>query len=366
MQTIELINNVKQCVLSLFVSWYPKILIQWPYSPRWDLATCSNKEWLQGRLIVVSGLRNRQHTAYEILCELLQDLQPVFQNQTRGFKCGMFTCNSRLTSPSSCDSSRFLFRFLSLFSFAFLSFSFWYRVLRLSLFLISENTISFPSLAAIFVDNASAKSFSFSISLLVPRVPKNYQHSCNSRSHAIGHVTEYFPTKSSSIIKTQRVAKNAVSVCYAVPVHVTLCLSVSHCVCPCYAVPVHVTLCLSVLRRLSVLLCVCPCYAVSVHVTLCLSMLRCVCPCYALPVHVTLSLSMLRWRCLSVLRCACPCYAPRGYSGFQVTGMIKRFFWVSNFRFRDFLGYENLACIFWGSLIWVGIFWGIKRSALAA
>ena len=45
-----------------------------------------------------------------------------------------------------------------------------------------------------------------------------------------------------------------------------------------------------------------------------------------------------------------------GYSGFQVTGMIEGFFWVWKFRFRDFFGYENLASIFLGSLIWVGIF----------
>ena len=52
-----------------------------------------------------------------------------------------------------------------------------------------------------------------------------------------------------------------------------------------------------------------------------------------------------------------------GYSGFQVTGMIEGVFWVWNFRFRDFFGYENLASIFWGSLIWVRIFWGgIKRN----
>ena len=47
-----------------------------------------------------------------------------------------------------------------------------------------------------------------------------------------------------------------------------------------------------------------------------------------------------------------------GYSGFQVTGMIEGFFWVLNFRFQDFFGYENLASIFLGSLISVGIFWG--------
>ena len=40
-----------------------------------------------------------------------------------------------------------------------------------------------------------------------------------------------------------------------------------------------------------------------------------------------------------------------GYSGFQVMGMIKGFFGVSNFLFRDFFGYENLASICWGSLI---------------
>ena len=36
-----------------------------------------------------------------------------------------------------------------------------------------------------------------------------------------------------------------------------------------------------------------------------------------------------------------------GYSGFQVTGMIEGFFGVSNFRFRDFLGYENLTWVAW-------------------
>ena len=59
---------------------------------------------------------------------------------------------------------------------------------------------------------------------------------------------------------------------------------------------------------------------------------------------------------------------PGGYLGFQVTGMIKGFFWVWKFWYRDFWGYENLACIFWGSLIWVGIFWGVSKrigSALA-
>ena len=32
-----------------------------------------------------------------------------------------------------------------------------------------------------------------------------------------------------------------------------------------------------------------------------------------------------------------------GYSGFQVSGMIVGFLGVSNFRFRDSFGYENLA-----------------------
>ena len=60
--------------------------------------------------------------------------------------------------------------------------------------------------------------------------------------------------------------------------------------------------------------------------------------------------------------------AQGGYSGFQVTGMIEGFFWVWNFRFRDFFGYEKLASIFLGSLIWVGFFGVLKRigSALAA
>ena len=38
----------------------------------------------------------------------------------------------------------------------------------------------------------------------------------------------------------------------------------------------------------------------------------------------------------------------RGYSGFQVTGMIEGFFWVSNYRFRDFLGWLDLSMDFGG------------------
>ena len=39
-----------------------------------------------------------------------------------------------------------------------------------------------------------------------------------------------------------------------------------------------------------------------------------------------------------------------GYSGFQVTGMIKGFFGVSNFRFWDFFGQENFGKFFFGQL----------------
>ena len=38
----------------------------------------------------------------------------------------------------------------------------------------------------------------------------------------------------------------------------------------------------------------------------------------------------------------------RGYSGFQVTGMIEGFFWVSNHRIRDFFGWLDLSMDFWG------------------
>ena len=42
----------------------------------------------------------------------------------------------------------------------------------------------------------------------------------------------------------------------------------------------------------------------------------------------------------------------RGYSGFQVTGMIEGFFGgFEMFDFGVFFGYENLASIFLGSLI---------------
>ena len=40
-----------------------------------------------------------------------------------------------------------------------------------------------------------------------------------------------------------------------------------------------------------------------------------------------------------------------GYSGFQVTEMIKVFFSVSNFRFRDLFGQENFSKYLFGSLI---------------
>ena len=38
-------------------------------------------------------------------------------------------------------------------------------------------------------------------------------------------------------------------------------------------------------------------------------------------------------------------------SGFQVTGIIKRFLWVWNFQFQDIFGLKNFGNIFWGSLI---------------
>ena len=46
------------------------------------------------------------------------------------------------------------------------------------------------------------------------------------------------------------------------------------------------------------------------------------------------------------------------YSGFQVTGMIKGFFWVWNFRFLDFFWVWKFGKYFLGSLIWVEIFFG--------
>ena len=41
----------------------------------------------------------------------------------------------------------------------------------------------------------------------------------------------------------------------------------------------------------------------------------------------------------------------RVYFRFQVTEMMEGFFWVSNFRFGDFLGYENCGKYFLGNLI---------------
>ena len=44
----------------------------------------------------------------------------------------------------------------------------------------------------------------------------------------------------------------------------------------------------------------------------------------------------------------CECnVCPGGYSGFQVTGMIEGFFWVWNFRFRNFLGTKIWQVFFW-------------------
>ena len=74
-------------------------------------------------------------------------------------------------------------------------------------------------------------------------------------------------------------------------------------------------------------------------------------------VLITFLLVLIRWQRINVKNLIKQ-LSPGGYSGFQVTGMIEGFFWVWNFRFRDFFGFENLASIFLGSLIWVGIFWG--------
>lgn len=35
--------------------------------------------------------------------------------------------------------------------------------------------------------------------------------------------------------------------------------------------------------------------------------------------------------------------SPEGFSGFQVTGMVEGYFWVCNFRFRDYFGQENFG-----------------------
>ena len=35
--------------------------------------------------------------------------------------------------------------------------------------------------------------------------------------------------------------------------------------------------------------------------------------------------------------------------------------WLEEMRFQDFFGQENLATIFLGGLIEVGIFWGVQR-----
>ena len=47
-----------------------------------------------------------------------------------------------------------------------------------------------------------------------------------------------------------------------------------------------------------------------------------------------------------------------GYSGFQVTGMIKGLFWVWNFQFRDFFRKEN----FWVAWFKWGFFWVFKTN----
>ena len=51
-----------------------------------------------------------------------------------------------------------------------------------------------------------------------------------------------------------------------------------------------------------------------------------------------------------------------GLLGISSDGDDERIFWVWNFWLRDFFGYENLASIFLGSLIWVGIFLGMKKN----
>ncbi len=46
-----------------------------------------------------------------------------------------------------------------------------------------------------------------------------------------------------------------------------------------------------------------------------------------------------------------PMASQRGYSGFQVTGMIKGFFWVWNFCFQEFSWVRKFGKYFWGGLI---------------
>ena len=54
-----------------------------------------------------------------------------------------------------------------------------------------------------------------------------------------------------------------------------------------------------------------------------------------------------------------------GCSECQVMGMIKGFFWVSNFQFWDFWGVGKFGkYFFWGGLIYVGIIWRIFRVTL--
>ena len=57
----------------------------------------------------------------------------------------------------------------------------------------------------------------------------------------------------------------------------------------------------------------------------------------------------------------------RGYSRFQVTGMIEVFFWGGggggNYQFQDFLGWENLASNFLGWLDLSSDFWGYSKQS---
>ena len=53
---------------------------------------------------------------------------------------------------------------------------------------------------------------------------------------------------------------------------------------------------------------------------------------------------------------------PRGLLGISSHGDDRRIFVGLKFLISGFVGYENLASTFWGSLIWVGIFGGIIEN----
>ena len=68
--------------------------------------------------------------------------------------------------------------------------------------------------------------------------------------------------------------------------------------------------------------------------------------------------------CIIILSFPTPVPPPGGVLRISSDGDDRRIFLGLKFSIPGIFGYENLASIFWGSLIWVGIFWGYWKESV--